>query len=404
MYLKRRGGKEELLSKEQLEQDFFDDALSIVQVGKKYHCNTTFVREAMKEYNIKLDPEIWYAGASLEQRQLALSGIKLTDRQRSIVIGSVLGDSSLSWKVGNRHALLSCCHCEAQKGYLAWFKQELFPFVVCDIGRSDSISPEGKQLVSYNLHTIRHPIFTVLRHIFYPEGKKIVPPNIGDMLDPLALAVWYMDDGGTKKNYSDICAQGFTREDNELLLSVLLSKFDIKGTLLKIHGGSGVLLHFDTGTGGHGRLHELIDPLLHEDLLYKKMRMPREHPKGEQHHSAKLTEEDVRSIRDLTAKGISMKELCNMFHIKVPQVHAVACGTAWKHVKDINGQEYTFPSKIWPRKGSDNASAKLNEDKVRDVRKRAVAGESCTVLASEYGVDTTVIRSVVKKQTWKHVV
>jgi hypothetical protein len=36
--------------------------------------------------------------------------------------------------------------------------------------------------------------------MFYKDGTKIVPSNIGDMLNARALAYWIMDDGGKGQN------------------------------------------------------------------------------------------------------------------------------------------------------------------------------------------------------------
>ena len=65
------------------------------------------------------------------------------------------------------------------------------------------------------------------RKIFFIQ--KIIPKNIEQLLiDPIALAIWYLDDG-TKRNYNGcrFATQSFSLEDNEMLQSTLKTNFDL---------------------------------------------------------------------------------------------------------------------------------------------------------------------------------
>lgn len=53
--------------------------------------------------------------------------------------------------------------------------------------------------------------------------------------------------------------------------------------------------------------------------------------------------------------------------------------------------------------GTANGLARLDEDKVRDIRRRAAAGESFRDLGFELMVSANTIRAVVTRATWKHV-
>jgi hypothetical protein len=52
-------------------------------------------------------------------------------------------------------------------------------------------------------------------------------------------------------------------------------------------------------------------------------------------------------------------------------------------------------------KGEDNPMAKLDWDKVRDIRKRVSDGESPLSLSQKFGVSSTVVYKLVKGLTWK---
>lgn len=54
--------------------------------------------------------------------------------------------------------------------------------------------------------------------------------------------------------------------------------------------------------------------------------------------------------------------------------------------------------------GEQNASAKLTEDQVREIRKRyAAGGVSLRTLGQEYGVGKSAIHQIVKGRNWKRV-
>ena len=55
-------------------------------------------------------------------------------------------------------------------------------------------------------------------------------------------------------------------------------------------------------------------------------------------------------------------------------------------------------------RGTHRPTAKLDDQKVREIRKRSDAGETRTALAKEYGVTTTVIRRIARRESWKHVI
>ena len=66
------------------------------------------------------------------------------------------------------------------------------------------------------------------------------------------------------------------------------------------------------------------------------------------------------------------------------------------------GREIIVPQ--GPRlQGSALGTAKLNEDKVREIRAKTAAGAATAQLCEEYGVSRSVIKNVKARRTWKHV-
>lgn len=74
------------------------------------------------------------------------------------------------------------------------------------------------------------PCFNYYYDLFYSDGKKVIPSNIGEILTPLGLSYWLADDGCFHIRDSDIyiCTNGFTLEETNLLISVLKEKFNLE--------------------------------------------------------------------------------------------------------------------------------------------------------------------------------
>lgn len=67
---------------------------------------------------------------------------------------------------------------------------------------------------------------------------------------------------------------------------------------------------------------------------------------------------------------------------------------------DRNGMR-VHPESV--RRGSSNGAARLNEDKVREIRTKYANGQSMASLGVEYGVSDVAIRLTVRRLKWKHV-
>ena len=48
---------------------------------------------------------------------------------------------------------------------------------------------------------------------FYVNGQKVVPANIADILTPVGLAYWIMDDGGFTGTGLKIYTNAFSQDD-----------------------------------------------------------------------------------------------------------------------------------------------------------------------------------------------
>lgn len=158
----------------------------------------------------------------------------LTKEQRSLIIGSLLGDGTMRIGKNAIHANFKVEHGLAQKEYVLWKYGILKPFVFTEAKLSYRYRLNGtKYPKSWWFRTIRHPCLTEIYKNFYEgegyrNGKKLIPLNIAKDLNPLSLAVWIMDDGCLSRGKIDISTYSFSKSDIEYLKKLFLEKFLIE--------------------------------------------------------------------------------------------------------------------------------------------------------------------------------
>lgn len=169
----------------------------------------------------------YLSGKRLEEYKRELC---LNTEQVSVLVGSTLGDANL--RIMKSHAIFTCEHSSIQKDYVFW-KYGIFKNWVLTPPREESRKYHkdiSRRTVSWKFQTVSHPLVTSFYHQFYLNGKKIVPKEIGKWLTPLALAVWYMDDG-SRKPYGKgafFHTQNFSLEDQAFLIELLKEKFGLE--------------------------------------------------------------------------------------------------------------------------------------------------------------------------------
>jgi hypothetical protein len=164
------------------------------------------------------------------------SNLILTQRQKAILIGSLLGDTTIELRWKNARAKFD--HSVIQKDYLFWKYSELKNLAT---GEPQLVhqSPHwktGKIYSNWHFSTKVLSELNFYRHIFYRDSKKIVPQNIQELLtDPISLAVWLMDDG-YKRNDCDavrISTDAFSATEQQRLIVCLKNNFGLHSVLHK---------------------------------------------------------------------------------------------------------------------------------------------------------------------------
>lgn len=161
----------------------------------------------------------------------------LTNRQKSILAGMLLGDGCLSLSNG-ANAFLRIQHGEKQLPYLK-DKEKIIKGLADTNIYLISATDEKHPNDNYALKTRRSKTFTELYHFIYKNGVKKVSEEWAEWIDLEGLAMWYQDDGScsvmkrmNSRGYEEyykrevrLHTNDFSKEECELLAEILNSKF-----------------------------------------------------------------------------------------------------------------------------------------------------------------------------------
>ena len=146
---------------------------------------------------------------------------------KQIIVGLILGDAYVTPPYGNsRRSMLDIKGDANYLPYLKWLHRGLNP-----IGVSELRLKKGYH--QYHFITKTSKEIGDLRRIFYPNGIKTIPDSINSLLiSPLALAIWYQDDGHldcrSKYHYNAVFAtHSFSFESCQLLANALQKNFNL---------------------------------------------------------------------------------------------------------------------------------------------------------------------------------
>jgi hypothetical protein len=107
--------------------------------------------------------------------------------------GSLLGDATM-WRTRNENQVSYFSATTAVFEYAVWKQSELSNLCTRGI-LTRNRTRLGTPVTAYEVNTASHPVFRDWRKLWYPDGKKEVPEGVADWLNPLSIAVWFMDDG-----------------------------------------------------------------------------------------------------------------------------------------------------------------------------------------------------------------
>lgn len=194
--------------------------------------------------------------------------MKLTKAQQAIIIGTVLGDGFLQ-KTGKHNARICLEHSQLQQEYLGWKAEKLGKLFQGKASYLERVHPVTRKTYRYvRAQSNASPLLGKIRSLFYQGNQKIIPVELRKLITPLALAVWYMDDGYYYRR--DRCAYLYLGRVNlieaERVRDTLKSQFELETKVLD-KKNKGFAIYFSPFSAE--RLKSLIGGFVLESLKYK---------------------------------------------------------------------------------------------------------------------------------------
>ena len=225
------------------------------------------------QFSATPDHEILTAEGFAPLRQLAAGDqvmiaqlFRLSPFQTDLIKGSLLGDGNLTRlkrSPQSRGVKFRLGHGPKQRAYLDW-KVSLFG----NIPGSYWMSRTGAAFWDSTPLPELHDLYVDT----YRDGRKHFSEAYLDSLSPLALALWYQDDGGfdLRGKHQDrgrisLCVEAMNVETRERLVAHLQRRFGIESQLDEVRDLAILRLHQPATE----RFHALVAPYVHPSMEYK---------------------------------------------------------------------------------------------------------------------------------------
>lgn len=189
--------------------------------------------------------------------------ITVSDRQMEILAGSLLGDAYIS-----KRGAIQIEQGENQRKYLLWKHRELKSIVSGKVSQVFRKKKNGLRTSSYRFFSKQY--FRLWRKLIYRNGRKTIPASVLGLITPLSLAVWYMDDGCKKNNYSIIIStDSFSIASLKKLRIILQEKWFINTRIMFKTTAGKKYRRLTIGSYDLVRFFELIRSYIIPSMQYK---------------------------------------------------------------------------------------------------------------------------------------
>lgn len=194
---------------------------------------------------------------------------------RGFFTGLILGDGSIDSGVHKRSFNIKSINYE----FITLIKQVIdsnTPFKYKIKNVKSYIKDGVKHKEYWEIRIEAHPYFNKLYNNFYNDSRhrKIYSETL-NWLNPIGLAMWYMSDGyiclvGKTKNFIrsrriDICTDRYYKEDVELMLQILKSKFNLECSIIK----RDKFYRIRINNNSYEKFIEIISPYIVPSMQYK---------------------------------------------------------------------------------------------------------------------------------------
>ena len=188
--------------------------------------------------------------------------LNLTPEARSVVVGSLLGDAYLY-----PNGTLQIEHSLGQASYVRWKYEKLVGIAGKGPVTVQRYDPRTDR-VYRSVRFYTKALLKQFRDVFYRDRRKFIPTQVGDLLDPMALSVWFMDDGGrgarTPKGlvFNTSC---YSQAEQVALQSVFAERFGVEVSIHKVGRGFQVYVR----SRSFQRFVSIVSPHIVPQMRYK---------------------------------------------------------------------------------------------------------------------------------------
>jgi hypothetical protein len=225
--------------------------------------------------------------------------LPISGRLRSVLVGSMLGDGRISKSTHVARYMEN--HAEDQRDYLEWKSKEWGSWVQLGL-RPVTWTLQDEEYDGWRFETVSHATMLSWHELFYPEpGPKQLQPQMVDLVDTLALAIWFMDDGSAA--WWPVITFGMKSESREVAQSIF-RKFSLNPRWAPGQGNTGQFI-FEGEDQAHLFI-SLVKPHMPECMLHKL----NFGFQGEQYQIRQVLTEGV--LRELASKGVPIKRMAKM--------------------------------------------------------------------------------------------
>jgi hypothetical protein len=124
-------------------------------------------------------------------------------------------------------------------------------------------------------NTFTYVSFNWIHDMFYQYDihsnryvKRIIP-NFGEYLTPLALAIWFQDDGSKIENTVRIATNSFNYKDNLLLCKILKDKYNLDCSVIESGQGENKVYIIYIYKNSYPLFKEIITEYVLPSMCYK---------------------------------------------------------------------------------------------------------------------------------------
>lgn len=219
---------------------------------------------------------------------------------KSLLIGSMLGDGRIAFRANASH--YEERHSPEQLDYLKW-KANIWG----EWSSGDLSVAYSRGFASHIFRTKAHTDLNQYRDLFYEQresGWKIVKNELVDMVDPYALAIWYLDDGWAG-HYPSISfgAKGDSRSN----VYLIFEKFGLRPKW-KVRNGETGEFHFEREEGD--KFIDIIQHYVPDCMSYK---MTFAYKDGRNNVIARKMTKDVLS--EMVSNGYTLEKMAKELEV-----------------------------------------------------------------------------------------